>query len=357
MSSVDRWARQYNSNKGGGGGNWLRLENGETLIRIIPFVHKVTEGDLALGRYLPSEVKVGEAVEEFYLPYRSHFKPERGICGLIKRADKRLVGSCTYCQQASDIRKTDTKEDRQAARAWQARTQFNVQVVDLDNNPDTIQIWSAPQTFIDWVIKQMTGRAFANKVILGEGGLDILITLNKETKNPQEMYAFSFMPREDTTALKLSALKNTWKDLFQVQEFVPPEFQVYISNPVSLGNDGAETKEPAPPSRKRASQEPAPAPAQTQTAPAPTPTVRTQETTPAPAAEPPKRGRGRPKKEPEPEPAKDDSIQVGRTIRFKNGSEVAVGKIVSGPDNDGLFDVEVGPGDVYGVMPEEMILG
>ena len=331
MGSVDRWNRQYAVNKSSGGGAWWRPEQGENLVRVFPFMHKVTEGDFALGRYLPSEVKVGETVEEFNVPYRSHFKPERGTCGLIRRADKKLVGDCGTCNKAADVNKSDSKEDRKIAKDWSARTQFNVQIIDIDKDIHNLKVWSAPQAFMDWILKQMGSRAYQGDTLLGENGMDILVTYDKDA-TPNQMYAFSFMPKEKTAKLKLSDLKAPPRDLFNVLEYLPPSFQVYITNPVG-----------SPTAENGASEAPKAVPAQT-------PAPAKQAEAPEPAPGPKKRGRP-PKAKEEP---KDDFIQIGASVAFLNGTDRLTGKITAGPDQSGLFDVELENGEVYGVAAEEI---
>lgn len=324
MSFESRAQRAFDINKFEKRGDWWRPKPGENVIRIFPFNHTVTEGDFKLGRYLTGEVKVGAVESELFCVHRQHFRQkEPYTCGLLKLADKRMVGRCDSCETASELRKSKLKEDQEAARRASARIGYVLNILDVDaaqkGEAPKFRAYTAPQTVLDFIVSGMNSRLTKGRVLFGATGTDLLLTFDKDA-HASKMYSLGWLTgAEDSKPIDVTKVGGKILDFYSVKEYVPEEFRPLIS--------AAEKEEPA--------EEPA------ATKPVPS----------EPKAEPPRR-RGRPPKAKEPEPK---VYGIGDEVTFKDGDELLKGtitgeengKFIVGLDLDGeMVEYDVGPAEI-----------
>ena len=259
----ERFKSARNATRTESGGRWFRIQDGENLLRILGFKHEVTAGDFKLGRYDKKDYEIGEEIEEIYCPYRMHFRPKPGPCGILTRMiDGNEIGDCEACEDQNEMARSRGKSDQEAARKHKVNQKYAMLVVNLEpkDGVKKIQVWEAPGTIVDYVIDCMNSRKYKNKKLWGPEGLDLLIQYNSKAKSPRDYYhMMEFMDESDSDKLDLSDIDGEVMDLFSVLRYVPVDFQRHIENPVDeeagSGKKSEEHSRKKPTSRGRPKKE------------------------------------------------------------------------------------------------------
>ena len=309
----ERWARQREANRAKGGSSFWRPQDGESTVRIVPFKHIVKPRDFALKRYGPEDgIEVGSEIEEFFLPFRRHWKPERKLCGMVRGFDGNLHGDCPTCRQQQELMR-GSEEDKKVAAMWRAQTKYAVIIVDCEQDVDEMQyqLWEAPSGLVDEVIEDMDKRKYQGEDLLGPAGRDLVVTYNKNAKRPMDYYHFDWMDRGTEVDIP-------WDTLGPIPD--PYDNKLYVSDSwhnVWAGSDEPKKEEAPPPKKPRAKKKKAPAP---------------EEPTP-PAA-----------------------VSTGDTVKFLNGDDTVEATVVDGtPDPDGFIHVSTADGEQYEVQLQELV--
>lgn len=354
QANQNRWngALRVNVERTGKRDFW-RPKPGENLLRVLNFNHKVTAGDLKLGRY-SADTPVGTVMDEFFIPFRQHFRGKGQApspCGRLYTINGDFLGSCVTCDQADDLRGSDLDADKQAASRIKASNKYAMNIVDLTGTEQKIVVWEAPFTLLGFIQSSKDSTAYRNQELLGVGGRDILVTYNPNAAVAKDMYKCLWMDRDQ--AKKISASGEV-TDLYGSPAYVPPQFQglVTASAPQSLQKPAAAPAAPKAPTAPKA-------------APLPPPSVLedqegdqqhlvqggTEPATPKVAAK-----RGRPKKV---EPTVALKYRVGSKVRFVGEDDAGTpeemdGEITADKDESGNYTV-FADGTEYGVTEEEFI--
>ncbi len=376
--NVDRWKRTRTVNRAFSGNFFKPNDGKETAIRILSWEHTITDADHKLGRYdatNPAE-KIGTKVEEFALAYRKHFAPEMSVCGLVRRADGKLVGECEVCEEAAELERSTRKEDKASGSKYKAQVKYAMQVINLDEDDLRIQTWDAPAGVVDYIFEKMDSRRYEGEEFFGlKKGLDLLITYNSKARDRRKMYAFEFNDRSRGEGdLTDEPIKGEVEDLFLKRQYVNDTFKPLLPEEPKEGDEAEEKPvasrrrrrgepepEPEPeakPTRRsrKAAAEPAPEEAKEDADEAPASAEAAQEPAPAqapakeeaPAAAPKKRRPAAPKE------VDKTKLAPGTVVTFANEGEEVSGKITD-QGADGWYWVDCGAVGVLEIEPDEIL--
>ncbi len=317
--------------------SWWRPKDGENRVRLLSFKHVVTSGDHKLGR-VTADYPEGSELETFFVSYRKHWKPQAGVCGLVRRLDGRLIGNCTICDAASATARNAGESEKDAAARWKPSVRYAVQVIDLSDTSREIKIWDAPGSLIEH-IHSSSDMFDPDEELFGVTGRDLCIRYNPKATAVSGVYGFFWVDSSKNS--NLTALNVSVADLYHNSRFVPPEFRCYVE----MGMGAA-----AAPSKPMQVASPAPAPKP----PTPQPVVAV-----APEPDAVKRGRGRPRKVvAPPEPL----AKLGAWVKFYNvegdpNSELLAGRITAGPNEEGMWTVQLEDTNLVEIKPSEIVEG
>jgi len=324
----DRWSRQRAANRTSSGGFW-KPKDGENLIRIFPFKHKVADYDVALKRYPPEPIeaddpKVGDIIEEFFTVSRRHFRTLEGKsaqCNSVRAYDGSFHGECSSCEHSRRLYK-GTEDDKKAARNYRAQTKFVLAVCNVEADNKTFQIWDAPSTIIDFILESMGKKKYKDEEILGYEGRDLSFVYNSKSTSPKGWYtAIEWMDRGQEVELSATELGSP-PDLLARNQYVPTVYHSMFPLEEEKGKV-EEEKEPDPPKAEEPKK----------------PSRKKKKAAPAP--------------EPEPAPA---DLTKGQVVYYMEDDE-RVKAVVTNPqkDEDGFFRIEGPDGEEYEIKEEELV--
>lgn len=318
---------------------WWRPREGENRIRLVSFKHIVTAGDAKLGR-VTSDYPEGSELETFFVAYRKHWKPQTGVCGLVRRMDGRLIGNCTICDTASATARAAGDSEREAASKWKPAVRYAVQIIDLADADKVLKVWDAPSSLIEHIHSTLsTGMFDTAEELIGLEGRDLMIRYNPKSAAAMGVYGYFWVDSSKNTNLR--SLHVAPVDLYKDPRFVPPEFRCYVEmtgTPVT----------PQPTVSK-------PTDVTNYTL-APT---ATPETKAEPQEEPVKRPRGRPRKAELPLAPPAPTL-LGKWVKFYNvegdtTSELLAGRVTEGPNAEGMWTVQMEDTNLVEIKPAEIV--
>lgn len=212
-------------------GNWWNPEQGDNVIRVFPFQHTVTEGDLALGRFDPRETPVGSVESVFFATKRTHRSDDKPLpCGLMRTHDGQLIGRCAKCDEASGFLKSKTKDDQEKGFKLKAREQHAVYVYDIGKKK--AGIWEAPKALINHYQTCFKMMKYQGEELIGFKGRDLFVIYDKN-QPPVKMYTFDFADSGKTAVLDPKTVGDI-PDLYALAQYVPAEFQKHLPMPAKV---------------------------------------------------------------------------------------------------------------------------
>ena len=164
-------------------GTGFKCQQGENVIRILSFTHKVTKEDVSEGRF-PKD-KLGKTVEEFDREVVRQFGFTENNSPIFS-TDKSLA-------EYDKVKKSKDPEDMKIAKSIRPDRKYAMNIVDMNDPEKGVQLYLAPKTVREIVGDHIEDPDYGVEII-GLAGRDFKIHFDKNAEAAQ-MYKVIISPK------------------------------------------------------------------------------------------------------------------------------------------------------------------
>lgn len=214
--NLDREREKQLQLKSRGQGKYWRPQDGQNVIRVLTFKHKVTKQDVEEKLYSKSDL--GKTFEEWCYPVVMHF-------GLNPENRKAPVKSSPEIMELYEKLQGSGNPDEQA-KALRIRPvrKYAMNILDLNDPEKGVQIYLAAKSVREFIGEHLIDPDFG-EAILGPKGRDIKIKFDSKSQDAKSYYKIFLQDKEKCRPIN-SKIADKTLDLYSPQisaEFVQPK--------------------------------------------------------------------------------------------------------------------------------------
>lgn len=213
LDSASRERREEYAKRFRSGSAWGRLEEGETVLRIYPFSHTITEFDFKIFRAKEKRHKAGQTIFDWCIEKAAHFNSDTKTSeGCLK-----MLGlACSICDEVAELN-SGTAQDKALARNMQARPRYPVNAVNVKaRGTRHIEVYELPKSVFEVIDGDIQNPQLGSR-ILGDQGCDFRI-IRDDSRRPNP-YTVSRVDREFST--QGLDFQGQVKDLWTIVSLMP----------------------------------------------------------------------------------------------------------------------------------------